>query len=438
MSDKTRRKIGLTTQIFIALFVGAFFGVILNLLPKESAIGIWSQEWIVNHFLTTVGSMFISSIKMLVVPLVLISLILGTASIGDMRSVGRVGGKTLIFYLMTTAIAIGTALLFATLFQPGSNLSMHLAAGAAKIKEAPSLQDIIIGLVPSNPFKALADGNMLQVIVFSIIFGLALASLGKKVEKLMTILEQVNDVVMRMIMLIMLVAPLGVFALVAKVFATEGFAAFVPLLSYVGTVFFVLMFHLFVVYTGALRFIANLSPFIFFKKFYSTMLFAFSTASSNATIPVTMETVEYKMGVDRSVASFTIPFGATINMDGTAIMQGVAVAFIAQAYGIDLSFADYMLVILTATLATVGTAGVPGVGLITLSMVLQQVNLPVEGIALIMGVDRVLDMTRTAVNITGDTIVTLIVGKSEKKFDKSVFLDPDAGIANEESAENII
>jgi len=239
-------------------------------------------------------------------------------------------------------------------------------------------------------------------------------------------------------MLIMLVAPLGVFALVAKVFATEGFSAFVPLLAYVGTVFFVLMFHLFVVYTGALRFIANLSPVIFFKKFYSTMLFAFSTASSNATIPVTMETVEYKMGVDRSVASFTIPFGATVNMDGTAIMQGVAVAFIAQAYGIHLSFADYMLVIMTATLASVGTAGVPGVGLITLSMVLQQVHLPVEGIALIMGVDRVLDMTRTAVNITGDTIVTLIVGKSENKFDKSVFLDPEAGIANEESAENVI
>jgi len=413
-------KTGLTTKIFIALIVGAFTGVILNFAADIDSFGI-VDDWFINGILNLVGSMFISAIKMLVVPLVLTSLICGSAGIDDVRKLGRVGVKTLVYYIATTTIAIAIALSLSFITNPGKGFSVSEDIGDFAAHEAPGFVETIASIIPDNPFEAFTHGRMLQVIFFAILFGFAMSMLGDKVSKIRSGMEELNEIVMKMVTIIIHTAPYGVFALVANVFAKEGFGAFVPLMKYVVTVALALVLHYLIVYSSALKIIGRLSPIIFIRKFYSTMLVAFSTASSNATLPVTMETAEKEMGVSNRIASFTLPLGATINMDGTAIMQGVAVVFIAQAYNIELTFFNIITVIITATLASIGTAGVPSVGLITLAMVLQQVNLPVEGIALIMGVDRVLDMMRTAVNISGDTIGSIIIAKSEGELDEKIF-----------------
>jgi Na+/H+-dicarboxylate symporter len=278
----------------------------------------------------------------------------------------------------------------------------------------------------------MVEGNMLQVIVFSILFGIAVALAGRPGEKVADLFSDLNEIIMKLIIILMDLAPYGVFCLMAKLFATLGFDTIGNLITYFLLVLFVLVLHGTATYPLMLKLLAGLNPLMFFRKMRPVMLFAFSTSSSNATLPVTLKTTTHHLGVRNNIASFTIPLGATINMDGTAIMQGVATVFIAQAYNIDLSFAQYLSVILTATLASIGTAGVPGVGLITLAMVLQQVGLPVEGIALIIGVDRLLDMTRTAVNVTGDCTVSCIVAKSEGEFDQSAFDDPNTGQPNEQ------
>ena len=274
----------------------------------------------------------------------------------------------------------------------------------------------------------MAEGEMLQIILFAIILGIAIIITGKNAEAFKKGLQSLNDIMMSMVTIIMKFAPLGVFFLIAKTFSTQGLSMIVPLASYFITVAFALLLHVLVTYTVFLKFVGKVSPMLFLKKMRTAVVFAVSTASSNATIPVTLNTVVKRLGVDKAIASFTVPLGATINMDGTAIMQGVATVFIATVYAVDLSIGDYLAVILTATLASIGTAGVPGVGLIMLTMVLTQVGLPVEGVALIIGIDRLLDMMRTAVNITGDSMVSVIVSKSENSFDASVFKDPKAGI----------
>ena len=431
-------KMSLTTRIFIAMLAGLVFGILINLISKDtdSTLSVFTEKYVISGFLTVLGTMFIRSIMMLVIPLVLVSLICGVAAIGDIKKLGRVGGKTLAFYMFTTAIAITLALSIATLINPGYGLEIESHTEVVKVSQAPGFSEVLIDIVPNNPFMSMVSGNMLQVIFFALLSGIAIASVGKKASKVLVIFEELNAVIMKMITIIMLFAPVGIFALISKVFAEEGLTAIIPLLKYMLTVLTILIVHLIVIYSGALKLIAKQNPVTFFKKFYPTMLVAFSTSSSNATIPLTMNTIEKKMGVSKSISSFSIPFGATINMDGTAIMQGVAVVFIAQAYGISLGITDFLLVIITATLASVGTAGVPGVGLITLSMVLTQVNLPVEGIAIIMGVDRLLDMSRTAVNISGDAIVSIIVAKSENEFNEKTFNNLKAGI-NEESFDDI-
>ena len=364
---------------------------------------------------------------MLVVPLVFCSIAVGVTSLGNIALMGRVGLKSLIIYLVTTAIAISLALICAMIVTPGEGLEIQ-STGAFVSKEAPSLSSVITSIIPSNPILALAEGEMLQIIFFAILLGISITIAGVKGNILKKGLESINSVMMSMVSIIMKLAPIGVFCLITKTFATQGISMIVPLASYFFTVMFVLILHVLFTYSFLLKFIANLSPIIFLKKMRTAMVFAFSTASSNATIPVTLNTVQKRLGVDKSIASFTVPFGATINMDGTAIMQGVATVFIATVYSVDLSIADYITVILTATLASVGTAGVPGVGLIMLTMVLTQVGLPVEGIALIIGIDRLLDMMRTAVNITGDSMVSIITSKTENYFNKDTFLDPKAGI----------
>jgi len=287
-------------------------------------------------------------------------------------------------------------------------------------------------MFPSNPFASFAEGNMLQVIVFALLFGISIALSGQAGERIASMFQDMNEVIMRLVTILMNIAPYGVFCLLAGLFTEISIETFGNVIIYFFVVFFVLIFHALVTYSIILKTVTGLNPIIFLKKMRDTAIFAFSTSSSNATLPVTLETTTKKMGVNNSIASFTVPLGATVNMDGTAIMQGVATVFIAQVFNIDLTLGQFLMVILTATLASIGTAGVPGVGLIMLAMVLNQVGLPVEGIGLIIGVDRLLDMTRTVVNVTGDSMVTLIVGKTEGQFDESIFLDENAGSKIEE------
>ncbi len=420
----------LTAKVLIGMVLGIITGLIFGSLFANIS---WVQEYIVEGFFKVGGQIFIASLKMLVVPLVFVSLVCGTSSLSDIRTLGRLGGKTVGLYLATTAIAITLALTMANLFQPGKNADLA-AVSTFSTKEAPSLGDVIIGMFPTNPINAMAEGNTLQIIVFAILFGVAISASGKAGERLTQVFQDLNQVIMKLVALLMLIAPFGVFFLMARLFTTLGIDAIFNLIHYFLVLTATLLIHATLTYSALLKGFTGLSPKIFFKKMREAIVFAFSTASSNATIPVTMETVTKRLGVNNKVASFTVPLGATINMDGTAIMQGVATVFIAQAFNIDLSFGDYIAVILTATLASVGTAGVPGVGLIMLAMVLNQVGLPVEGIALIMGVDRLLDMIRTAVNITGDSVVSCVVGKSENELDETVFHDPQAG-KNDEQVE---
>ncbi len=367
------------------------------------------------------GRVFLNGIRLLVVPLVLVSLMLGTAAIGDLRKLGRIGGKTMLIYLSTTAIAISIGYLLATLVQPGAGLSIPVEA-SFEARQSPSVVDIFVDIVPTNPIAAMVEGKMLQVIFVAILAGLAIAALREKADPLKQVLEAADLVIQKMVWFIMLFAPIGVFALIAKVVAGQGIAVFIPLLKYMMCIFGALGIHALVTYPAFLMAFARLSPFHFFRNVHPAMVVAFSTSSSNATLPVTLQVAEERIGADESVSSFTIPLGATINMDGTAIMQGVATVFIAGVYGIALTPGDFAQVVLMATLASIGTAGVPGVGLIMLSMVLTEIGLPLEGIAIILGVDRILDMTRTMVNIVGDLMTTTVVAKSEGALDMDRFL----------------
>ena len=417
-------KLSFTQKILAAMLFGAILGIILNNISVYNSL---INQYLSNGVFEVVGKLFVNSLKMLVVPLVFCSITVGITSLGNLSLMGRVGLKAIIIYLLTTAFAITLALIFAIFIEPGQGYEIDSSIQFSA-KEAPSLSSVLTSIVPSNPILAMADGEMLQIILFAIILGIAITITGSKAESFKKGIISLNEIMMSMVTIIMKFAPLGVFCLIAKTFATQGIDMIIPLASYFFTVTLVLILHVLLTYSAFLKLIGKVSPFLFLKKMRTAILFAFSTASSNATIPVTLNTVEKRLGVDKSVASFTVPLGATINMDGTAIMQGVATVFIASVYMVDLTIGDYLTVVLTATLASIGTAGVPGVGLIMLTMVLTQVGLPVEGVALIIGIDRLLDMMRTAVNITGDSMVSLITSKSEKSFNKSIFEDPKAGL----------
>ncbi len=424
---------GLTLRIFLGMAFGILAGIGIKFLGNEGFVRVYLTDGLFD----VAGQMFIRSLQMLVVPLVFVSLVCGAAAIHNVRELGRIGGKTLCLYLMTTAVAISLAIAAGVLLAPGAGF--ELTAGQEfTAGEIPGIKSILIDLIPGNPLRALVEGNMLQVIVFALLVGFAITLTGENGKPVLQFFNSFNTVIMRLVMVLMHIAPFGVFALLAKVFAEQGYEAVIPLGKYFFLVVLVLLTHGTVVYSTLLKLLSGLSPLTLLRRAYQVPVFAFSTASSNVTIPVTLENLEHRQGVNPSVASFTVPLGATINMDGTAVMQGVATVFIAQAYGLEIGLSGYLMVILTATLASVGTAGVPGVGLITLTMVLRQVNLPVEGIALIMGVDRLLDMLRTAVNVMGDVVVTCIVAKSEKELDADVFnglSNAHAGSRAERTAE---
>ncbi|WP_221030939.1 dicarboxylate/amino acid:cation symporter [Actomonas aquatica] len=406
----------LTRNILIGMVLGAALGVVINMVGPATP----GFAWLVDGVFPVVGRIFVKSLQLLVVPLVLLSLICGTASLNDVRRLGRIGLKTVAFYLATTAIAVSTAIVLAVLIRPGDGLSLDYTAEFA-VRESPPLTEVIMNVFPSNPFASMAEGNMLQIIVFAILFGVATCLAGEPGQRVLRLANDLNDIVMKLVMLLMQIAPFGVFALVARTFAAEGLPAILALGKYFFLVVGVLLVHLFVTYGLLFRVCTGLSVRTFMRKVRKVQLFAFSTASSNATLPLTLETVEHRLGVKPAVGAFTIPLGATINMDGTAILQGVATVFIAQALNVDIGVQGYLMVVLMATLSSIGTAGVPGVGLIMLAMVFQQVGLPVAAIGVIYGVDRLLDMVRTAVNVSGDCVVSVIVAKSEGEFDFDAF-----------------
>ena len=377
----------LTNRILLAMVLGIGLGsvleVVLGSLSEDSGLYGFLYNGMVMGLFDVLGRIFIASLKLLVVPLVLVSLICGMAALGASSRMGPIAGKTLGLYLVTTCIAVSLGLAIALAVGPGEGVNA-VASSDFVPKEAPPIKETLINIFPTNPVAAMAEGNMLQVIVFALLVGFALTRAGEAGQRLIAWFQDMEVVVMKMVGVLIELAPYGVFALLTKLFATMGFGTIFDLAAYFFTLLGVLLFHGLMVYGLVLRTLTPLSPAMLRQKMRRVWAFAFSTSSSGATLPVTLRTVEKRLGVNKSVAGFSVPLGATINMDGTAIMQGVATVFIAQVYGIDLSSSQLLMVVLTATLASIGTAAVPSAGLIMLSLVLTQAGLPVEGIALIL------------------------------------------------------
>jgi len=417
-------KLQIYTRIFIGLISGVLFGIAANSLGFSD---------FVCDYVKPVGTAFIKLISMIVVPLVFASLLVGTASLNDIRKLGRIGGKTLIYYLCTTVMAIAIGLFLANVFKPGTGISeqtqARLLAGRQAnadtaietVLKTGSIKETLLGIIPKNPVKAFAEGNMLQIIFFAIMFGVALTLIGnQRAQPVIDFFQGLNDAIIRMVHLIMKAAPYGVFALIAGVVSDFGLGILFTLLKYALVVIGGLIIHSVIVYGFAIKMFSKLKVIDFFKGIRGAILIAFSSGSSSAALPVTMECAEKNLGVASEVCSFALPLGATINMDGTALYQGVSAVFIAQVFGMDLTIGQQLTVVLAATLAAVGTAGAPGVGMIMLAMVLTSIGVPLEGIALVLGPERILDMCRTAVNVTGDAACAVVVDASEgRSFDNS-------------------
>ncbi len=407
------RALKLWQQIFLALGAGIVLGVLLNQTGNEDiASGI-----------KPIGTLFINAIKMLIVPLIFVSLVAGMTAMHDLTKMGRIALKTVIFYLCTTAVAITIGLLLGTIFQPGAGVELT-AATAVEPKAAPGLVDTLVGLIPTNPISAAAEGNVLQIIVFALLFGLAINLAGDLGKPIRVFFDALSEVIYKLTAIIISFAPYGVFALMIWVAGTYGLDLLLPLGSVILAVYVGCVIHAVVVYGGLIKAVGRLNPIRFFQGIVEPQMVAFTSTSSSGTLPVTMTAVQQNLGASRGVSSFVLPLGATINMDGTALYQGVCALFVAQAYGVDLSAGQYVTIILTATLASIGTAGVPGAGLIMLSLVLTSVGLPLEGVAIIAGIDRILDMARTALNVTGDGAVTVLVAKTEGELNEEVYNTP--------------
>lgn len=401
----------ITKNILFAFVLGIIFGIGFNFFKDITPL---FYSFFVNTIFDIGGAIFLKVLKMLVVPIVFCSLICGVCNLNDFSSLGRISIKTISLYILTTSIAISVALSIASILDPGITQIHSIPNKAIEITDAPKISDVVVNIIPQNPFKALVDGNMLQVIFFALLLGSSISLCKEKGKAAGNFFISLNEVILQTLQIVMIVAPIGIFCLIANTFASQGIEMIIELAKYFLTVIFVLIIHMFVVYGSLIKLLTHISPINFYKKIKESIFFAFSTSSSSATIPVTMKNVTENLNVKKKVASFTVPLGSTINMDGTAIMQGVATVFIANIYSQSLVLSDFLTIIITATLASIGTAGVPGVGLIMLGMVLNQVGLPLEGIAIVMGVDRFLDMLRTSVNVSGDAMVSLIINESEK------------------------
>ena len=408
-STPASRRFSWGMPLWQQILIGLVLGVVVGLLFKDGA-----------KLLAPLGALFLNAIKMLIVPLVFVSLVAGITCMQDTAKLGRISVKTIAIYLVTTAFAVSIGLLFGALFTPGADMNM-VASAAVEAKQAPSLVEILVGLVPSNPVAAFAEGNILQIIVFAIALGVSMNLIGEKAAPAVKLFNSLAEVFYKLTDLVMRFAPIGVFALIAGVVANHGIEVLLPLAGVIGVIYLASIAHLLLVYGGMLAMFARLSPLRFFQGIAPALAVAFSTSSSSGTLPVSIECARKNLGVSEGVAGFVLPVGATINMDGTAIYQVVLALFIAQAFGIDLNAGQYLMIILTATLASIGTAGVPGAGLIMLGLVLTSVGLPLEGVALIAGIDRILDMARTMVNVAGDLMTTTLVGSSENELDRSIY-----------------
>lgn len=410
------KNLKLIHKVFIGLVSGIIVGALLYPLKENPIV----SKYIVSGLFEFLGQGFLRLVKMIIVPLVFASLVTGTAAMNDVKKLGRIGIKTLAFFMGTTAIGIIAAIVGANILKPGAGIVLENVQKAQYVaKETDSFVKVLLNIIPTNPIEALVKGEMLQVIFFAVMTGFVITILGEKTKRLQGIFEEVNSLMLKMVSLIMELAPFGIFGLIGKTFITLGWAAMKPLASFIIVTYILLLFHGLVVYQILLRVYAKESPVAFLKKILAPMTLAFSTSSSAACIPLSLKTLKEEFNVEEKISSFTIPLGATINMDGTAIMQGVATVFIAQLYNIHLTTNDYFMVVLTAVLASIGTAGVPGVGTIMLSMVLSQVGLPLEGIGMILAVDRIVDMGRTTVNITGDLVCSVIIDRIEKRAENA-------------------
>ncbi len=385
-------------------------GIVLGLVAPEFATKI-----------KPLGTMFINLIKMLIVPLIFSSLAVGVMSMGnDVKKMGIIGGKTLAIYLVTTAVAVSIGLFFGTIISPGTGVEIGVS-GNFEPKPFQGPLETLVNLVTTNPVASLASGNVLQIIVFSILIGVAISLTGEKGKPLANLFESTAEVIYKLTAMVMQVAPFGVFALMAWVVGQYGLDLLMPLMKVILAVYVASLLHLLFIILGGVKLLTRLSPIKFLKGIMDPLIFAFASTSSSGTLPLSMTAAQENLGVSRKISSFVLPLGATINMNGTAIYEGVTALFIAQAYGIELTMNQYFIIIFTSTLASIGTAGVPGAGLIMLSLVLSSVGLPLEGIAIVAGIDRILDMARTTLNVGGDLMATLIIGKSEKEFDIEVF-----------------
>ena len=413
-------KLQLYTKVLIGLLVGVIFGVLANQ---------WGFSAFVFSYIKPIGSAFIKLISMVVVPLVFASLLVGTASLNDIRKLGRIGIKTVAYYLCTTIIAISIGLLLANTLKPGEGLSQEKRTQlmesvsekeGAQIETAlkkPTVTDILLNIIPTNPVKAFVEGKMLQIIFLALMTGICLGLIPSgRSQPVINFFEGINELIIQMVHIIMKLAPYGVFALISAVVADFGLGILFVLLKYSLVVIVGLILHVTIVYSSAIKIFSKQKIGTFFRGIRPAQLIAFSSASSSATLPVTMECTEKNLGVPGQIASFALPLGATINMDGTALYQGVSAVFIAQFYGMGLTVPQQLTIVLTAVLASIGTAGTPMAGVITLAIVLKSVGVPLEGIALIMGVERILDMCRTVVNVTGDASCAVVVASSESEL----------------------
>ncbi|MBC2397647.1 dicarboxylate/amino acid:cation symporter [Clostridium tetanomorphum] len=397
----------LVTKIMIGLILGVIVGLLFVPAPK-----------IATNYIKPIGVLFLNLIKMTIVPLVFASLVVGAASIGDVKKLGRIGGKTMIYFFITTAIAIVIGLTIANIFKPGVGIPLGEVT-KPKTSEAPSLIQTLLDIVPTNPIDALAKGNMLQIIFFALFTGVGATYIGEKGKPYLKFCDSLAEIMYKITEVIMSLAPYGVFALIVPVIATNGPKVLLPLIKLIGVCYLGFVLHSIIAYSFSVSIFSKISAKQFFKGTSPATAIAFSTSSSSGTLPITIKTVRETFGISEGIASFVLPLGTTINMDGTAIYQGVCAMFIAQAYGIPLTIGQQVTILLTALLASIGTAGVPGAGFMMLMMVLSSVGLPLEGAALIAGIDRILDMGRTAVNVTGNVAASIVVGATEGEIDYS-------------------
>ena len=401
-----------TKKIIVSMVLGIIFGVFINLIDISQS----STHSIIINGLDLVSHLFLSALKLIIIPLIFFSIVCGIVSLSEDVSISRLGIKTISLYLITTVIAISLGLLFASLISYEPVLVTDLNS-EINVKDIKSENNFF----PNNIFKSMVDGNIIHLLIFSILIGISASRIKEKIKIFIKYVHEFNEVINELVKIIISFTPLAVFCILSKTFATQGLDTLIPLMGYFMTVVAVLLLHFFITFSLLLKIFTRLDPIIFYRNIKDVLVFTFSTSSSSASIPFTLKTANEKCGVDTSISTFSIPLGATINMDGTAIMQGCATFFLASLYGIDLGINEILIIVITATIASIGTAGIPSAGIIMLTVIFTQIGIPLEGITLLLGVDRLLDMMRTSVNVSGDLCISCIVASSEDKLDHNTF-----------------